>query len=163
MLPRIAVCFSVFVCLTSLPSPSHLTQAVAQPAAATAPAITPVGRWKTIDDRTGKPKAIVVLCLSNGKLYGRVDTVLMPEPDNPEHKCIHCSGDLKDKEILGLQILWEMKPTGNTWSGGFILDPDNGSTYRCVMTLQNGGKKLKVRGYIGFSLFGRTQYWYREQ
>ncbi len=163
MLPRIAICFCVSVCLSAFLAPSPFTQAAAQSAAATAPAITPEGRWKTIDDKSGKPKSVVVLWLKDGKLYGRIDTILNPDPDNPNHKCIHCSGDMKDKELLGMEILWDMKPTGNVWSGGFIFDPDNGSTYRCVMELRDGGKKLKVRGYIGFSLFGRTQYWYREE
>ena len=164
MLPRIAYMFLRFCPLDlPFPAPNTFTEATAQSAAATTPATTPEGRWKTIDDKSGKPKSVLVLWLKDGKLYGRIDTILNPDPDNPDHKCIHCSGDMKDKELLGMEILWDMKPTGSKWSGGFIFDPDNGSTYRCVMELQDGGKKMKVRGYIGVSLFGRTQYWYREE
>jgi uncharacterized protein (DUF2147 family) len=62
-----------------------------------------------------------------------------------------------------MEILWDLKPEGSAWSGGFIFDPDNGKTYKCVVEVQDGGKKLKVRGFIGFSLLGRTQYWYRDE
>ena len=47
------------------------------------------------------------------------------------------------------------------WESGSILDPDNGKTYRCKIRLTNGGKNLDVRGYVGISLFGRTQTWNR--
>ncbi len=159
MLSRFAACLCACLCLSPFLAPAHLSHAAAQ----TAVAPTPAGRWRTIDDKSGKPKSVLFLWIKDGKLYGRIDTILNPDPDNPNHKCIHCSGDMKDKELLGMQILWDMKPTGDTWSGGYIFDPDNGSTYRCVMELQDGGKKLKVRGFIGVSLFGRTQYWYREE
>ena len=163
MLSRYAACLCACLCLSLFLAPTHFSQAAVQTAVAPTPATTPAGRWRNIDDKSGKPKSALVLWLKDGKLYGRIDTILNPDPDNPNHKCIHCRGDMKDKELLGMQILWDMKPTGDTWSGGLIFDPDNGSTYRCVMELQDGGKKLKVRGFIGFSLFGRTQYWYREE
>ena len=156
---RAIVSFCAYLFLCPLLVLTHPAQANAQPAAA----VTPAGRWKTVDDKSGKPKSVIVLWLANGKLYGRIEKILDPAPDNPDHKCIHCSGDLKDKELLGMEILWDMKPDGDEWSGGFIFDPDNGNTYRCIMVLQDGGKKLKVRGFIGVSLIGRTQHWFREE
>jgi uncharacterized protein (DUF2147 family) len=123
---------------------------------------TPVGRWKTLDDATGKEKSLVVIWEDAGRLQGKIEKVLHPSADNPEQKCIHCEGDLKDKPLVGLQILSGLKKDGDQWSGGKILDPDNGKFYKCFIAVQDGGKKLKVRGFIGFSLLGRTQYWLRE-
>lgn len=60
-----------------------------------------------------------------------------------------------------MQILWNMRPDGDSWSGGEILDPESGKTYRAQMKLADGGRKLVVRGYIGLPLFGRSQTWIR--
>ncbi len=124
---------------------------------------TPVGKWKTIDDKSGKPKSIVEIWEDGGKLYGKVDQLLDPKPDDPNPVCKKCSGDLKDQPILGMRIMWDMKKDGSAWSGGKILDPDNGKTYRCNLALADEGKKLQVRGFIGIALIGRTQTWLREE
>lgn len=124
---------------------------------------TPVGKWKTIDDASGKPKSIVAIWEEGGKLYGKVDTLLDPKPDDPNPVCKKCDDERKDKPILGMQILWGLTRDGEKWSGGKILDPDNGKSYRCILTLTDGGKKLQVRGFIGMALLGRTQTWLREE
>jgi uncharacterized protein (DUF2147 family) len=130
--------------------------------AAPAPALnSPAGRWKTIDDETGKTKSIVVIREEKGKLYGMIEKVLDSDQPGPNPLCIHCEGDLKNKPENGLQIMWELKRDGDQWSGGQILDPHNGKIYRCNISLEDGGKKLKVRGFIGFALLGRTEYWLR--
>jgi len=123
---------------------------------------SPTGRWKTVDDVTGKPKSIVTIWEGNGKLYGKIEEVMNVDADNPKHICLHCEGDLKDKPLVGLRILWDMGKDGQQWSGGKILDPHNGKIYKCNLSLEEGGQKLKVRGFIGFSLLGRTQFWTRE-
>ena len=64
--------------------------------------------------------------------------------------------------MLGLIIIRNMKRTDDEYSGGDILDPDTGSVYRCKMHVE-GGTRLVVRGYIGFSLLGRNQTWQRLQ
>ncbi len=124
---------------------------------------TPAGRWKTVDDATGKPKSIVAIREEGGKLFGTIEKVLNPRPDNPNQVCQHCVGGLKDKPLVGLEIMSGLKKDGDQWSGGKILDPDNGKFYKCLIAVEEGGKKLKVRGFIGFSLLGRTQYWVREE
>ena len=70
---------------------------------------------------------------------------------------------MKDKPVLGLRILWDLGEDGNQWSGGRVLDPDNGKVYKCYVALEDGGRKLKVRGFIGVSLLGRTQIWMRDE
>jgi len=127
---------------------------------------SPVGRWRTIDDATRKPKSIVAIWEEGGKLYGKVEQVLDPKPDDPDPKCTKCQGELKDQPILGMRILWDFRPDQsqrNKWSGGRILDPDNGKTYRCTLNLAEDGKRLLVRGYIGIPVLGRTQTWIREE
>lgn len=120
------------------------------------------GRWKTIDDETGKPKSVVVIKEENGKLFGTIER-LYREPDEEQNPvCENCKGELKGKPIIGMMILRDLKPDGkNEWAGGTILDPKNGKTYDCKIALEDGGKKLKVRGFLGISLLGRTQYWQR--
>ena len=121
---------------------------------------TPVGVWKTIDDKTGQPKSIVEITEQNGELTGVVKEVLQSEQGkNPV--CKECEGDRKDKPVVGMQIIWGMKKDDDQWDGGHILDPHNGKTYGCKMHVLDGGAKLEVRGFIGFSLLGRSQTWVR--
>lgn len=97
----------------------------------------------------------------NGKLFGKIEKVLDSDQPGPNPVCLKCEGDLKNKPENGLQIMWDLKKDGDQWSGGQILDPHSGKVYRCYLSLEDGGKKLKVRGYIGFALLGRTEYWLR--
>lgn len=118
-----------------------------------------LGKWKTIDDETGKAKSIVeIYKATDGKVYGKVFKILTPGEENK--KCTECSGAQKDKPITGMIIINGLSKDGDEWSGGTILDPNNGKKYKCYITLDSKDK-LKVRGYIGISLIGRTQYWYR--
>ena len=122
---------------------------------------SPVGRWKTIDDATGKAKSIVVIREQDGKLFGTIEKVLDSDQPGPNPLCLKCEGDLKNKPETGLQIMWDLKKDGNDWSGGQILDPHNGKVYRCNIAVLDGGKRLKLRGFIGFAMIGRTEYWQR--
>lgn len=116
------------------------------------------GKWKTIDDETGEAKSIVEIYQQNGKVYGKVIEILNPSKKNAT--CVDCPGDAKGKPILNLVILKDLKKDGKEYSGGTILDPSNGKVYKCLIALENSDK-LKVRGYVGFSLLGRSQYWHR--
>lgn len=123
-------------------------------------AASPAGRWKTIDDHTGKPKSIVEIRMQNGTLTGAIETLL--NPSSPHPTCNLCSGAKKDQPLVGLEILWGFHLDGAEWSGGQVLDPDTGKVYRATIALEDGGNKLRLHGYIGISLLGRTQYWLRE-
>ncbi|AZZ37008.1 DUF2147 domain-containing protein [Bdellovibrio sp. qaytius] len=125
--------------------------------AAVSATATPVGFWKTIDDSTHEPRAIVEIKEVDGKLFGSIIKTFPKEGDKTE--CVECSGDKKNKPIIGLEIIWDLKKDGDEWNGGQILDPKNGKTYKAKISLQDNGEKLKVRGFIGFSLLGRTQTW----
>ena len=124
---------------------------------------SPVGRWQTIDDETGKPKSVVqIQQAADGSLNGEVAEILRSEQGrNP--LCTACEGERKDKPIAGMTILWGLQPDGEgVWSGGTILDPAKGKTYRAKVTLLEGGDKLEMRGYIGIEALGRTQTWVRQ-
>ena len=124
---------------------------------------SPVGKWRTIDDKTGKVKSIVeIYDAGNGTLSGKV-VQLLNSDKGPNAVCDACKGANHDKPITGMVIAWGLKPKAGTWDGGKILDPKNGKVYSAKMTPQDGGKKLEVRGYMGFSLLGRSQTWLREE
>jgi len=116
------------------------------------------GKWKTIDDKTGEDKSIVEIYEKDGKIYGKVIEIL--NPDRKDAKCTECKGADKDKPVNGMIIIRGLSKDGDSWSGGKIIDPNNGKSYRCTVKL-NGKTKLDVRGYMGVSVLGRTQTWKR--
>ncbi len=123
---------------------------------------TPVGRWKTIDDATNTVKAIVVIWEENGKLNGRIEKLVETDPQYPDPRCVRCDGDMKDQPVIGLRILWDLRKDGERWTGGKVLDPNNGRTYKCFIVMEDGGKMLRLRGFIGSPVVGRTQHWLRQ-
>jgi uncharacterized protein (DUF2147 family) len=129
---------------------------------------TPVGTWKQVDDVSGKVKSIIQISESNGELQGKVLQVLNRSPediarDGEQPRCTQCSGARKDQPIEGMTIMWGVSKDGDVWDGGRILDPKNGKIYKVKLSLEDGGRKLDVHGYIGFSLLGRSQVWERQQ
>jgi uncharacterized protein (DUF2147 family) len=124
---------------------------------------SPAGVWKTIDDETGKPKSLVRITEENGVLSGKVEKLFRPADQDQNPKCTACEGARKDQPIIGMTILSGLKKDGNEYTGGEILDPAKGKTYKSKLTLKDNGSKLDVRGYIGAPMFGRTQTWVREQ
>jgi len=119
-----------------------------------------VGNWVTIDDKTGKPSSVVKITQVGNELSGNIEKIMDPTKQNDV--CDVCKGNNKGKPITGMTIMWGLKKTGAGWAGGAILDPKNGKVYKAKMALVDSGKKLKVRGFIGFSLFGRSQTWIRQ-
>ena len=123
--------------------------------------ISPVGRWKVIDDKGHKPVAIMKIVERNGEYLGQIVKVIPQPGDKPDPICSNCPGELKGSPIEGLTIMQGLKKEGDEYDGGTILDPGSGNYYSVKMSLGPDGNTLKVRGYLGFSLLGRTQTWYR--
>ncbi|MDX2247069.1 MAG: DUF2147 domain-containing protein [Bacteroidia bacterium] len=124
---------------------------------------SPIGKWKTIDDETGDQKSIVEIFEKDGKLYGKIIQLFRKPTEEQDPVCDECDEDdpRYNKRVLGMVILEGLKKgSDNVWEDGEILDPKNGSVYSCYIELIDKNK-LKLRGYLGFSLIGRTQYWYR--
>lgn len=114
------------------------------------------GKWKTIDDKTKQAKSIVEIYKKGDQYYGKISQLLI-KPENPN--CVDCKDDRKNKPILGMEIIRGLKKDGDEFTGGTITDPKDGKTYKC--TIKRDGDNLNVRGYIGFSLIGRTQTWHK--
>jgi uncharacterized protein (DUF2147 family) len=120
--------------------------AVAQSGTLPDMAASPVGLWETIDDKTGKPTAVVEIFEKDQKLFGRIERILTDADANSV--CVACTDDRKNQPIIGMIIIRSIKPIGPEYRGGDILDPDSGSVYRCKMHLEKNGSELIVRGYI---------------
>jgi uncharacterized protein (DUF2147 family) len=121
---------------------------------------TPAGLWRTIDDNTGKPRSLVRITENQGTYSAVIEKGLLATDTN-DAVCDKCTDERKGQRIIGMTIVNGIKHTKDGYEGGEILDPENGKTYRCLMKLDSSGKQLEVRGYIGFSLFGRSQIWSR--
>jgi len=124
--------------------------------------MSPVGTWNTIDDETKKPKSLVRITEKDGVISGTVEKII--DPAKQDSKCDECASDdpRKGKPVIGMTILTGLKKDGdNVYSGGNILDPNNGKTYNAKVTVIEGGKKLEMRGSILF--IGRTQIWIRAE
>ena len=124
--------------------------------------MSPVGVWRSTDDKTGDAKAEIRITESNGVVSGKLEKLLRKGAD-PAELCKECSDDRKDKPMVGLEIIRGAKKAEgkDVWEDGKILDPENGRNYSLKLTPVEGGKKLEVRGSIG--PFGRTQTWVRVQ
>lgn len=117
-----------------------------------------VGLWRTIDDETHQPAALVQILAEHGGYSGKVVQLL---DRNAPTLCSLCGGERRNQPIVGMNILTGLKRKGEHYGGGEILDPDDGSIYQAEARLIDGGARLAVRGYIGLSLFGRSQFWER--
>ena len=116
-----------------------------------------LGKWKTIDDETGKEKSIVEIFENKGKLYGKITKLFRTPDEDPDPICDECeeSDPRYKKKVIGMEIIKDLSKDGDEYSGGTILDPKIGKVYRCRIWIE--GENLKVRGYWG--PFFRTQTW----
>ena len=124
---------------------------------------TPVGLWHNIDDKTGEARAAVRIAESGGALSGRIEKLLRKDAKT-DAVCSECTDDRKDKPVVGMEIIRGARKSDTeegAWTGGKILDPDNGREYTLRLVPVEGGKRLQVRGYLG--PFYRTQTWVRVQ
>jgi len=117
-----------------------------------------IGEWETYDDKTGDKLSVVEIYKNNDKYFGKI-TVLYK--DASDIICEKCEGKNKNKPVIGLVVIENLQEDEDEYNNGTILDPNNGETYKCYIELINENK-LKLRGYIGISLLGRTQYWLRK-
>jgi uncharacterized protein (DUF2147 family) len=121
---------------------------------------TPVGLWKTIDDDGKTEKSLVRITDGGGTLTGKIEKIF--DPAKQTSVCDKCTDERKDQPVLGMTILRNVRQDEadkEIWTGGEILDPNNGKTYRTRLKPVEGGKQLQMRGYIG--PFYRTQTWIR--
>lgn len=121
---------------------------------------TPVGLWRTIDDETKQPKALVRISESGGVVSGKIEKLF--DPAKQDSVCDLCTDERKGQKVIGLTMIRNVKQDPDdksVWGGGEILDAAKGKTYKTRLKPVDGGKKMEVRGYVGF--FYRTQVWER--
>jgi uncharacterized protein (DUF2147 family) len=119
---------------------------------------TILGQWETTDDKTGEKKALIEIYQKGDQYFAKIVDSYISEEGK---LCDRCKGSKKNQPIEGLVIIEGLEKDGDEFNGGTILDPENGKTYKCYLELVDKSK-LKVRGYLGVSLLGRTQYWTRK-
>lgn len=116
---------------------------------------SPVGKWTTLDDESGKPMTVVeVYEAKNGTLAAKI-----VENIGASETCTKCSGKDKNKSIIGMPVLWNLKDKGNgVWGDGNGFKPSSGDNFKAkTVKLADGGNKLEVTGCK--SIFCRTATW----
>ncbi|MFT4786675.1 MAG: hypothetical protein ACI9I8_001806 [Cellvibrionaceae bacterium] len=118
-----------------------------------------IGKWKTIDDESGKIRSVVEIYERDGKVFGKVAQIVVEEGEEEDPVCDECDeGDPRyQQKVIGMEIIKDMvfEAKDKVYQDGNILDPENGSIYDGKLWLEDG--KLRVRGYIMFLY--RTQTW----
>lgn len=124
-----------------------------------------LGYWLTRDEETDKPKSIIEFYKTGEEYRGRIVWLREPtyEDGTPKRDRNNPDEELRHRKLMGMDIAWGFHYEGDKeWKGGKIYDPENGKTYSCKLSM-NRTDRLKVRGYIGISLIGRTQIWERKK
>jgi len=116
------------------------------------------GNWNSYDEETNKIESVIEVYEKDSKAFAKI--ISISDSNRSAATCVECSGKRKNAAILGMNILTGLTKDGNEWSGGKILDPKNGKEYKCYLQLLDNNT-LKLRGYIGISMFGRTAIWKR--
>ncbi len=119
-----------------------------------------IGKWYTEEN-----KSLIEIYKKGDKYYGKMVWLKTPLNDEGKPKVDDKNPDvnLQNKPLIGLVILHDMEYDGdNEWDDGEIYDPESGNTYSCLITLTNNNQ-IDMRGYIGFSLFGRSTTWIRKK
>ena len=120
------------------------------------------GRWTTYNEQTGSALSVIEIVKAGNSIEGKVSQIFLEPYQGEDPICTNCSGERKDKKVIGMNFLWGFKKDGNSWTTGKILDPESGDIYSSKLWLDDANT-LQVRGYAGpLDLFYRTQIWKRE-
>jgi uncharacterized protein (DUF2147 family) len=139
-----------------------LLAALNAPAPAGAADPAPIeGRWITFDDETKQQRSVVEIAREGRQAAGRIVELFLKPGEDRDPVCENCPGADRGRRIRGLSILaLKAEGDGTSWRGT-VLDPEEGRLYQCVATLLPGGRRLQLRGFVGFELFGRNETWIR--
>jgi uncharacterized protein (DUF2147 family) len=122
-----------------------------------------IGLWEQVDEKSGQAESWFRIVEKDGVYTGTIVKMFAKPGDPPPEsfRCTKCEGAEKDAPVLGLALIKAMKRNGLSYEGGTIMDPRDGTVYRALMNLSPDGKKLEVRGFLGYAVFGRSQTWNR--
>jgi uncharacterized protein (DUF2147 family) len=123
--------------------------------------LTAVGLWEQVDESSGKAESWFKISERSGVYVGNIVKIFFKPGEDENWMCDKCEGSEKGAPVLGLALIKGMQRNGLAYENGTIMDPRDGSVYRALMKLSPDGQKLEVRGYLGISLFGRSQVWNR--
>jgi uncharacterized protein (DUF2147 family) len=119
------------------------------------------GRWLTFDAATHERRSVVEIRRDGARVAGRVAELFLRKDEDPDPACDRCEGPERGRRIRGLEILALEAATDGAGFRGTVLDPEEGRTYRCTVTIEDEGRTLRLRGYVGLPIFGRTETWSR--
>ena len=119
---------------------------------------TLLGKWNNRDEKTGTIDSVVEIYEKEEKLFAKI--IDITDPELRDALCTLCKGSVKNKPALGLNILYYLEKKKEKWIGGYGLDPRTGHYFNVYIKLVKPNK-LKVRGYAGIPIFGKTVYWDR--
>jgi uncharacterized protein (DUF2147 family) len=120
-----------------------------------------LGLWEQVDESSGKAESWFRITERNGVYEGKIVKIFFKPGEDENWVCDKCQGAERGQPVLGLTLIKGMRRNGDAYEDGTIMDPRDGSVYRALMRLSPDGRKLEVRGYLGISLFGRSQTWNR--
>jgi len=120
-----------------------------------------VGLWEQVDEKSGKPESWFKITERNGAYEGNIVKIFFKPGEDENWVCDKCEGAERGRPVLGLALIKGMQRSGSSYENGTIMDPRDGAVYRALMKLSPDGQKLEVRGFLGISLFGRSQVWNR--
>src|SRR5947209_7134892 len=123
--------------------------------------LTAVGLWEQVDENSGKAESWFKITERNGAYEGAIVKIFFKPGEDENWICSKCEGTERNTPVLGLTLIKGMQRNGSSYENGTIMDPRDGSVYRALMKLSPDGQRLEVRGYLGISLFGRSQVWKR--
>ncbi len=121
------------------------------------------GRWLTFDAETRSERSIVQIAREGDHGTGRIVELYLKEGEDPDPECNLCRGLEHGRKIRGLSILNLRADADRVHFNGTVLDPENGMTYRCEATLESGGRRLELHGYVDLPILGRSERWSRTQ